>query len=348
MLIRALRLPLFAVFALLVAALPARAYTPESGVWWNPNEPGTGMFMEIQDNFVAISLFVGTPTGTPTWYTSTGFLAEDSNALYVGTLDYFPGAQCIGCPFRPVTPQINAGGAIRVVFNANDPTRATLTIGGRTTNIERFRFYFKRPEDEQALPGVSANLTRLMGEWQAVLDYSGTANGAATYFGDVLIFDNLDFDNAGDFVDGCRPAESVGGFCSNTDLDLRYANAAYVAADGTHVIVVENSASTFASYFIELGTNQFEGEVAVYNRGSNPTVFFPARGFRSASRTFVEEGTGPSRKATGTVNKGLPLTSTTVADGKTSTRSKESLDRLNAVRAQLEAQLVARRAKHSR
>ncbi len=346
MLIRALRLPLLALFALLVAALPARAYTPESGVWWNPNESGTGLIMEIQDNFVAISLFVGTPTGTPTWYTSTGFLT--GNALYQGTLDYFPGAQCLGCPFRPVTPQLGIGGAIRVVFNATDPARATLTIGGRTTNIERFRFYFKRPEDEQALPGVSANLTRMMGEWQAVLDYSGTANGAAAYFGDVLIFDNLDFDNQGDFVDGCRPAESLGGFCSNADLDLRYAIAEYVAADRTHVIVVENSASTFASYFIELGTNQFEGEIAVYNRGTNPTVFFPARGFRSASRTFVEDGTGPSRKSTGALNKGLSLTSTVLADGKASTRNKATQDRLNAVREQLEAQLVARGAKRSK
>jgi len=339
MLIRALRLPLFALFALLVAALPARAYTPESGVWWNPNEPGTGLIMEIQDNFVA-----GTTTGTPTWYTSTGFLS--GNALYQGTLDYFPGAQCLGCPFRPVSPQLGSGGAIRIAFNATDPARATLTIGGRTTAIERFRFYFKRPEDEQRLPGVSANLTRLMGEWQAVLDYSGTAQGAAAYFGDVLIFDNLDFDAQGDFVDGCRPAESLGGFCSNTDLDLRYAIGEYVPADRTHVIVVENSASTFASYFVELGTNQFEGEIAVYTRGTNPTVFFPARGFRSASRTFVEEGTGPSRKAKGAVNKGLPVTSVAIADGKASTRSKASQDRLNAAREKLEAQLVARRAKH--
>ncbi len=348
--IRALRMHLLLPFAMLIALLtavtPARAYTPESGIWWNPNEPGTGLILDLQDNFLAVSLFVGNPAGTPVWYTSTGFL--QGNALYVGTLDFFPNAQCIGCPFRPVTPQLGVGGAIRIAFNPNDPARATLTIGGRTTNIERFRFYFKRPEDEQRLPGVSANLTRLMGEWQAVLDYSySTQFGAASYFGDVLIFDNLDFDNLGDYVDGCRPDESLDGLCSNADLDLRYAIGEYVAADNTHVIVVENTATTFASYFVTLGTNQFEGEIAVYNRGSNPTVFFPARGFRSASRTFVEGGNGPSRKANAKQGPGLPLTTAfETSTERPIARSKATLDRLDAVRERLEAQLAARRLAH--
>ncbi len=341
MLTRATRLPLLALLALFFAISPARAYTPESGVWWNPSEPGTGLILELQDNFLAVSLFVGTPGGTPTWYTSTGFLT--GNALYQGTLDYFPGAQCIGCGFRPTTRQPGVGGAIRIAFNANNPALATLTIGGRITAIERFRFYFKRPEDEQRLPGVSANLTRMMGEWQAVLDYSTGNQGAASYFGDVLIFDNLDFDSAGDYVDGCRPAESLGGFCSDADLDLRYAVAEYVAADDSHVIVVENSSTTFASYFIELDTNEFRGEISVYTRGTNPSVYFPARGFRSASRTFVEEGTGPSRKSETAVNAGLPLTAAGDELAARPARSKETQTRLQEVRERLESQLTARR-----
>jgi len=346
MLIRALRLPLFALFALLVAALPARAYTPESGVWWNPNEPGTGMIMEIQDNFVAISLFIGTPTGTPTWYTSTGFLSGPrGNSVYQGTLDYFPGAQCIGCPFRPVSPQINGGGAIRVAFNETDPARATLTIGGRTTNIERFRFYFKRPEDEQRLRGVSADLTRLMGEWNVVLDYSDRPQqGPASYLGDILIFDRLASDIDGDFVDGCRPADSIGGFCSETDIALRYGFAEYIAEDDIHLIVVRNSPTTFATYEVVLDTNEFRGGVRVHSSGTNPSgVFIPARGFRSASRTFVEEGTGPSRKA-GAASAGLPLTGAASNALNTVTRSKETQDRLDAARQRLETRLMQRRA----
>lgn len=342
MLTRVLSLPALALFALLVLAGPARAYTPESGVWWNPNEPGTGLILDLQDNFLAVSLFVGTPAGTPTWYTATGFLT--GNARFDGQLDYFPGAQCIGCGFRAVSPQPGAGGPIRILFDPDDPARATLTIGGRTTQIERFRFYFKRPEDEQQVPGVPGDLTRLMGEWQAVLDYSGTAQGPASYFGDVLIFDNVDRDSLGYYVDGCRPAESLGGFCSDTDLDLRYAVAEYVFSTNTHVIVVENSPTTFASYFVTLGTNDFAGEVSVYNRNSVPTVFFPARGFRSASRTFVQEGVGPSRKLGETkASSGLPLIDAGIDAGEPRLRSKAEQRVLDGVRERLEAQLLARR-----
>ncbi len=323
---------------LLVLAVPARAYTPESGVWWNPNESGTGLILDLQDNFLAVALFVGDTAGNPIWYTSTGFLS--GNALYEGQLDFFPGAQCIGCPFRPVTPQPGVGGSIRIAFDADDPAKATLTMGGRTTRIERFRFYFKRPEDEAALPGVSGDLTRLMGEWQAVLDYSGGSNGPGAYFGEVLVFDNLDADSLGDYVDGCRPSNSLSGFCSNADLEDRYAVGEYVASQRTHVVVVENSPTTFAGYYVRLGTDQFQGEVSVYNRGSNPSVYFPARGFRSASRTFVEEGTGPSRKAMAGPSKGLPVTA-----GEGVAVDKAALAELDAVRARLEAQLVARRAR---
>ncbi len=323
---------------LLALALPARAYTPESGVWWNPNESGTGLILDLQDDFLAVSVFVGDPAGNPVWYTATGFLS--GNALFEDRLDFFPGAQCLGCPFRPVAPQLGVGGPIRIAFDPDDPAKATLTMGGRTTRIERFRFYFKRPEDEQRLPGVSADLTRLMGEWQAVLDYSGSTNGPAAYFGEVLVFDNLDADSLGDYVDGCRPAESLGGFCSNADIEDRYAVGEYVASQRTHVIVVENSPTTFAGYYVRLGTDQMQGEVSVYNRGSNPSVYFPVRGFRSASRTFVEDGTGPSRKSTSGPSRGLPLTA-----GEGVAVDKAALAELDAVRERLEAQLVARRVR---
>lgn len=339
---RILRLPALALLALLLCAGPARAYTPESGVWWNPSESGTGLILDLQDNFLAVALYVGDTAGNPTWYTATGFLT--GNALFEASLDFFPGAQCIGCAYRPVTPQIGVGGPIRIVFDPNDSARATLTMGGRTTQIERFRFYFQRPEDRQRLPGVPANLTRLMGEWQAVLDYSSSDQGVASYFGEVLVFDNVDRDSLGFYVDGCRPADSLSGFCSNSDLDQRYAVGEYVVADRTHVIVVENSPTTFASYFVELGTNEFIGEVSVYNRNSTPSVFFPARGFRSASRTFVEEGVGPSRKTAAEAGPGLPLTESAGDRQQGQFRDKTTRARLDAVRERLQAQLLARRA----
>ncbi len=344
--IRAFYLPVVALLTLLVIASPARAQTPESGIWWNPNEPGTGLILDLQDDFLAVSLFVGDTVGNPEWYTSTGFLSgADGRSVYQGNLDFFPGAQCIGCGFRATRPQFGVGGPIRIVFSVDDSARATLTLGGRTTQIERFRFYFKRPEDEQRLPGVSADLTRLMGEWSAVLDYSDTPSfGAATYLGEVLIFDRLVSDGV-DLVRGCRPPDSQVGFCSTVDRAERFADAEYLAANDLHLILVDNDSATFALYEVFLDTNEFRGEVAVYQRGGDPTAddFVPVRGFRSASRTFVQEGTGPSRKAAA-ASVGLPLTQGSTSPVRKVARSKEQQDELNAARQRLESRLLQRRA----
>jgi hypothetical protein len=280
------------LFSALLFVAPARAYTPESGVWWNPNEKGTGLLIEIQDNFVGVFAYVFDQAGNPIWYTSTGFLT--GNALYQGQMLRFTGGQCIGCAWQREPNSFQAG-SIRIAFNPNDPTRATLTWGGRTTQIERFHFYLKRPEDQTRMPGVRVELTKMMGEWQAVLDYSDHPTAPQQYYGEIVILDRLSFDNQGDFVDGCRAADSEIGFCRAADLQSRYAAVEYVASSKSHVMVVDNSATTFAAYFITVGTNEFEGEVSVYTKGSNPSVYYPVNGFRTASRSFVQEGVGPSK-----------------------------------------------------
>jgi hypothetical protein len=272
---------------------PARAYTPESGVWWNPAEPGTGVLLEIQDNFLFAAAYTYDSAGRPTWYTTAGFL--DGNARFTGVLDAFSGGNCHGCPYRPNRENLGAGGPISIVFNGSDPTRATLTWGGRSMPIERFQFYLKRPEDEQALRGVRIELTKTLGEWQSVLDFTDNPNADFQFYGDVAVLDVLTEDSGGDFVDGCRPSDSLQGFCTDRDASDHRAVIEYDSRTGEHVMVVDNSRTTLAAYFLEIGTNDFTGEVSVYNKGSTPQVFFPVRGHRTASRSFVQEGVGPSK-----------------------------------------------------
>ncbi len=297
------RVSMMAVTLVLAALLwvsPARGYTPESGVWWNPAEPGYGLQLEIQDNFAAVFLFTYDVAGNAQWYVANGFLT--GNALFVGELDAFRSGTCLGCvPSRPAhDPFIHfpgAGGPIRIEFDADDPTRALVTFGGRTVPFERYQFYLQRPEDQQQLPGVANALTKMLGEWQMVLDFTDNPNASFQYFGDIVILDRLDRDNLGDYVDGCRAADSEIGFCRQVDVDDRYAAAQYAPASDEHFIVVENDATTYAAYIVRVGTNDFKGDVSVYPRGTNPTVFYPVNGFRSASRSFVQEGIGPSKQA---------------------------------------------------
>ncbi|HHL32719.1 MAG TPA: hypothetical protein ENJ41_09035, partial [Oceanospirillales bacterium] len=43
----------------------AQAFTPESGFWWNPDESGSGYAIEIQDNFLFMTLYVYDEAGNP-------------------------------------------------------------------------------------------------------------------------------------------------------------------------------------------------------------------------------------------------------------------------------------------
>lgn len=278
-------------------ALPAQAYTPESGTWWNPNESGTGIFIEIQDNFMVAAVFTGDAQGRPVWYTATKFLT--GNALFDATLDLTTNVQCPGCtyPGRAST-QAGAGGTIRLTFDANDPTKATLRWGnGRTVPYERFAFYAKRPEDGPR----PLEVTKMLGEWQAVMDFSANANSSFDYYGDVMVFDDTRLRDGVWYYEGCRPDNSQVGGCSNNALARHGAAGSYNPVTGLNSMVIDDSTSNWVLYVADMGTNSAEGEITVYPKGGQPQNYtsYPMRIFRTASRTFVQEETGPSKKAAG-------------------------------------------------
>lgn len=274
-------------------SLPAQAYTPESGTWWNPNESGTGIFIEVQDNFLVAAVFTGDAQGRPVWYTATKFLT--GNALFDATLDLTTNVQCPGCSYPgPGTTQTGAGGTIRLTFNPDDPTRATLRWGnGRTVPFERYAFYAKRPEDASSVP---VEVTKMLGEWQNVMDFSASTTSSFDYYGDVLVFDEYRFRNGRWYFEGCRADNSQVGGCSNNALSFHSAAGYYDASSGLHATVVDDSAANYVLYLADMGTNSAEGEITVYPKGGNPSNYasYPIRTFRTASRTFVQEGVGPS------------------------------------------------------
>lgn len=289
--------------ALLLAASAAQAYTPESGIWWNPAESGTGVVIEVQDNFMVVAAFVGDAQGKATWYTAGAFLT--GNARFDGSLDLTVGSQCPGCVYSGFpTIQPGAGGTLRIVFDADDPTKAALTWGnGRTINIERYPFYLKRPEDGSS---VTVQTTKMLGEWQAVMDFSNNAASSFDYYGDVWVFDEFELEGGTWYYDGCRPDNSQVGGCSQNALAFHSASGYYDSTAKLHVVVVDDSANNYALYLVEQGINGGEGEITVYPKGQNPSNYnaYPMTVHRTASRTFVQEGTGPS-KATGGAGMGI-------------------------------------------
>src|SRR5687768_3023560 len=252
----------------LAAALPARAFTPENGFYWNPAEPGTGYNIEIQDNFFALTAYVFAADGRPQWYTATGVMA--GNARFTGNLDGFSNGQCIGCPFRAPSAQVGAGGPITLEFTSE--TRANLTLGTRTFVIERFDFYLTR--------GAADPKTEIMlGEWQLLIDLydrNGTQYQDYPYTADLLIFDAIDRTETPDYFTGCRPTNSESGRCSTTATDQHDAAGFFSTTRNEHVIVVKDvpgttfSDAVYFAYYVKLGTYQFDGVVEIYDEDETP------------------------------------------------------------------------------
>lgn len=302
------------------ALVPARAFTPESGVWWNPGESGTGLQIEIQDNLVTVFVYAYDEDGFPMWYTSAGFL-DDSATVYQGSLEEFFGGPCVGCPWINNT-HVGTAGSIRIVFDPLDPTRATMTWGlaggsQRTVQIERYHFYLHRGEDG----GAPVEITKMIGEWTMVVDVFDDQN--VQYYGDVHVYDLFEFDTQSQswVFEGCRPETSLDNLCTDAAFDAHPVAGVYRPQDNSFRIVVvdyfdaDANSDVCAVYDVIVGTNHFDGGqdgdlepndggVAYYYcpQPANSTVpyngnydFYPIEGFRTASRTQVEEGTGPAK-----------------------------------------------------
>ena len=114
------------------AAAPV-AIVPRAGVWWNPNESGSGYIFDVRNGTLVITIFsYESGTGHSEWYLSSGPLTENGTK-YVGTLDKYRNGQCISCAYTAPT-QTGTDGSITVTFTS--ATTATLSLpGNRTTNI---------------------------------------------------------------------------------------------------------------------------------------------------------------------------------------------------------------------
>lgn len=285
---------LLASAALIVAGgTQAASYTPESGFWWNPNEPGTGLSIEIEDDFIYVAAYLYDTQGFPYWYIADGRLVENSSGVLSFTdtqVTSATGGQCLGCVWRAPTI-IPAGGAMTIVFDAADETRATLTWGGQTKTIRRLDYY-------DIGFGTDAENQRLLGEWQVVLDFYNIGGNYASYpfYGDVLIMDAIDRGPSPDLSIGCRPRNSLAAHCTSSDDALHDIGAFYNVNDRRSYITVRDGNNAYFTYVVYVGVHQFDGVVQAHASGqfSNNGVFYPVRGFRSASRAMVQTGRGPA------------------------------------------------------
>lgn len=114
------------------AALP---FLPFNGIWWNPDESGTGYNLQVQHDVMVVTMFSYSPAGDPVWYYAPGRLSSTGAGVAMSaTLDRYRGGQCASCNYMRPGPA-GSDGAFSIVFAS--PASATLQLpGGRTTRIQ--------------------------------------------------------------------------------------------------------------------------------------------------------------------------------------------------------------------
>jgi len=289
------------------------AYQPESGLWWNPAESGSGYNIEISDNALGFTAYLGEANGAPVFYTAFNLL--QGNALFEATLYRFSNNQCAGCTWTG-GPTAQSVGTVRIAFDASNPQRGTLTWNVppqaiRSFPIQRFALYEKRAEDGNA----PVEVTKMLGEWHVTLDFSEWPNyNAFRYSADVLVLDEFSYDGGTQtwFYDGCRPETSLDATCTAAALAVNSASGFYNAARGRQVVIIDDNsvnsqgqqmcvyleARALSNDFSAGFTGNGDGGFTLYPCGANPLNYamYPLKGFRTASRTFVQEGVGPSKR----------------------------------------------------
>ena len=110
--------------------------SPESGWWWNPDEPGTGWYLEIQNASAFVAGFLYDDRGQASWVSASGPMS--STRSFTGTLVRCAGGQTLGGAYQPATCSGDQG---TVAVSFSSPVAATMTLpSGRQVTIKRFRF----------------------------------------------------------------------------------------------------------------------------------------------------------------------------------------------------------------
>jgi len=244
----------------------ASGFYPVDGWWFNPNESGRGVNIEMQDDTMFVALFHYAEDGDQSWWITSGQY-DDTLQRFQSEFIATDDGQCPGCAW--VGPDIVTLPDSGVTINFTSPITATMTWAGGTTSLSRQYFAQFDTGDPR---------TFLLGEFHFTIGDDGV------YVADRLIFDELDEMDGVRFVTGRR---------SGTD---RLAIGEFL--DGLFIVLVEDSDNEFRLYNFDMTKDRMEGVSTTFPMDGEPDgPLTPFIAHRVNSRSFVQTGTGPGLSA---------------------------------------------------
>jgi hypothetical protein len=107
---------------------------PYEGAWIPVKEPGSGLFIDQQDDTLVVTIFSYQEDGSPSWYLAAGKLEE---GVFSAQAFQYTGGACLNCAWKP--PEQGSSVPIRLEFVAQ--TQAWLQWdGGESIPIESLFF----------------------------------------------------------------------------------------------------------------------------------------------------------------------------------------------------------------
>ena len=115
-------------------ALNCDPQPPQTGWWWNKNEPGRGFSVETQGNHMFMAGYFYDASGRATWTISGGLTSLDGS-FYNGTLQTYANGQTLSGTYHAPVVTAPAG---QVTLSFSDARNGTLIWPGGAIPIERF------------------------------------------------------------------------------------------------------------------------------------------------------------------------------------------------------------------
>ncbi|MCK7593456.1 hypothetical protein [Pseudomarimonas salicorniae] len=104
---------------------------PTSGLWYDPDRPGTGVLVQFQGDIAFGALYAYNPDGSAQWYTFSGPLRDSVEGGYQQTVEgellRYSGGECLNCEYTE-PEEIADAGQIRLQFR--QANYGILTVAG--------------------------------------------------------------------------------------------------------------------------------------------------------------------------------------------------------------------------
>lgn len=241
----------------------ADAY-PMDGWYWNPNESGRGLNIELQDDLMFISFFHYDNAGNPIWWVASGRYNEQTNRV-VGDFYRTRNGQCPGCSPRTPDVDFNFDGDFVLTFDSD--VSATLDwAGGRTRLIRQYWAF-----------DLSDPLSYAYG------DFHLTTGALGVYFGNRLRF----FEEYRDGSDVYLRGQVIGGSSSRIALVSFSEDIGWFA-------LVDSSSSFYTAYAFGMTKDRLIGRSWTYRKNESlDGNGLELIGHRTASKTHAVRGNGP-------------------------------------------------------